>query len=187
VQLIKQAKRSGVPVTAEVTPHHLTMEDSLIESFDSNLKVNPPLRTKKDIGALRTALKDGTIDCIATDHAPHNEIDKEVEYDQAPPGMIGLETAFALLNTRLVRTGELELIELIRLMTSGPADVLGLPGGRMRKGEQADLVLIDTERNWTVEKARIRSKSKNTPLLGTELTGLVQGVFLEGKWLNVVP
>jgi len=187
VQLIKQAKRSGVPVTAEVTPHHLTMEDTLIESFDSNLKVNPPLRTKKDIAALRAALKDGTIDCIATDHAPHNEIDKEVEFDQAPPGMIGLETAFALLNTRLVQTGELELVELIRLMTSGSADVLGLPGGRMKEGEPADLVLIDTERNWTVEKGLIRSKSKNTPLLGAELTGLVQGVFLEGKWLNVVP
>lgn len=186
VQLIKQAKRSGVPVTAEVTPHHLTMEDALIESFDSSLKVNPPLRTKKDISALMAAIRDGTIDCIATDHAPHNEIDKEVEFDQAPPGMIGLETAFALLNTRLVQTGELELIELIRLMTSGPAEVLGLPGGRMKEGEPADLVLIDTERNWTVEKSRIRSKSKNTPLLGAELTGLVQGVFLEGKWLNVV-
>ena len=187
VQLIKQAKRNGVPVTAEVTPHHLTMEDNLIESYDSNLKVNPPLRTKKDIGHLLTALKDGSIDCIATDHAPHNEIDKEVEFDQAPPGMIGLETAFALLNTRLVRTGELELIELIRLMTSGPADVLGLPGGRLKAGEPADLVLIDTERSWTVEKAGIRSRSKNTPLIGEELTGLVQGVFLEGKWLDVVP
>jgi dihydroorotase len=101
--------------------------------------------------------------------------------------MIGLETAFALLNTRLVLTGELELIELIRLMTSGPAGVLGLPGGRMREGEPADLVLIDTDRSWTVEKPRIRSKSKNTPLIGAELTGSVMGVFLEGKWLNVVP
>jgi len=187
VQLIKKAKRSGVPVTAEATPHHLTMEDARIESFDSNLKVNPPLRTRKDISALVAALKDGTIDCIATDHAPHNEIDKEVEFDQAPPGMIGLETAFALLNTRLVMTGELELIDLIRLMTSGPAGVLGLPGGRMIEGVPADLVLIDTERSWTVEKARIRSRSRNTPLIGEELTGLVLGVFLEGKWLNVVP
>ncbi len=186
MQLIKQAKRSGVPVTAEVTPHHLTMEDAAIESFDTSLKVNPPLRAKKDISSLRAAIKDGTIDCIATDHAPHNEIDKEVEFDLAPPGMIGLETAFALLNTRLVMTGALELIELIRLMTVGPAEVLGLPGGRMKQGEPADLVLIDTERSWTVEKSRIRSKSKNTPLLGTELTGLVQGVFLEGKWSNVV-
>ena len=186
VQLIKQAKRGGVPVTAEAAPHHLTMEDALIEGFDSNLKVNPPLRTRKDIGALVAALKDGTIDCIATDHAPHNGIDKEVEFDQAPPGMIGLETAFALLNTRLVLTGDLELIGLIRLLTSGPAGVLGLPGGRMKEGEPADLVLIDTERKWVVEKARIRSKSKNTPLIGVELTGMVLGVFLEGKWLNVV-
>lgn len=186
VQLIKQAKRSGVPVTAEVTPHHLTMEDAAIESFDTSLKVKPPLRTKQDISALRAAIKDGTIDCIATDHAPHNEIDKEVEFDLAPPGMIGLETAFALLNTHLVRTGELELIELIRLMTVGPAEVLGLPGGRMKEGVPADLALIDTERSWTVDKSRIRSKSRNTPLLGEELSGLVLGVFLEGKWLNVV-
>ena len=186
VQLIKQAKRSGVPVTAEVTPHHLTMEDEAVESFDTSLKVKPPLRAKKDIGVLRAAIKEGTIDCIATDHAPHNEIDKEVEFDLAPSGMIGLETAFALLHTRLVLKGELDLIDLIRLMTSGPADVLGLPGGRMKEGEPADLVLIDTERIWTVEKSGIRSRSKNTPLLGAELTGRVEGVFLEGKWLDVV-
>jgi dihydroorotase len=185
--IIKQAKKSGIAVTAEVTPHHLTMDDILLESYDSNLKVNPPLREKRDISALCAALKDGTIDCIATDHAPHNEIDKQVEFDQAPPGMIGLETAFALLHTNLVREGELELGELIRLMTVGPAEVLGLPGGRLKQGAPADLVIIDPEERWIVEKNRIRSKSKNTPLLGTELIGRVQGVFLEGKWLNVVP
>jgi dihydroorotase len=187
VGIIKQAKRSGAAVTAEVTPHHLTMDDMLLESYDSNLKVNPPLREKRDISALCAALKDGTLDCIATDHAPHNEIDKQVEFDQAPPGMIGLETAFALLNTKLVRTGELELGELIKLMTVGPAEVLGLPGGRLKQGVPADLVIIDPEERWVVEKSRIRSRSKNTPLLGAELIGRVQGVFLEGRWLNVVP
>jgi dihydroorotase len=187
VNIVKQAKRSGIAVTAEVTPHHLTMDDMLLAGYDANLKVNPPLREKRDISALRAALKDGTIDCIATDHAPHNEIDKQVEFDQAPPGMIGLETAFALLNTRLVRTGELELGELIRLMTVRPAAVLGLPGGRLKQGAPADLVLIDPEEKWVVEKSSIRSRSKNTPLIGAELIGRVQGVFLEGRWQNVVP
>ncbi len=187
VALVKQAKKSGVPVTAEVTPHHLTMDDTMLESFDTSLKTNPPLRGKKDIETLRAALEDGTIDCIATDHAPHNVIDKEVEFDFAPPGMIGLETAFALLNTRLVQSGTIELIDLIRLMTSNPAGVLGLPGGRMQKGEKADLVLLDPDVKWVVEAANLRSKSRNTPLVGTELTGRPIGVFLEGKWINVVP
>ncbi len=187
VALVKQAKKSGVPVTAEATPHHLTMDDTMLESFDTSLKTNPPLRGKKDIETLRAALEDGTIDCIATDHAPHNVIDKEVEFDLAPPGMIGLETAFALLNTRLVQSGTIELIDLIRLMTSNPAGVLGLPGGRMQKGEKADLVLLDPDVKWIVEAANLRSKSRNTPLVGTELTGRPIGVFLEGKWINVVP
>ncbi|MCK4350849.1 MAG: dihydroorotase [Candidatus Krumholzibacteria bacterium] len=187
VELVKQAKKSGIPVTAEVTPHHLTMEDTLLESFDTSLKTNPPLRGREDIEALRAGLEDGTIDCIATDHAPHNVIDKEVEFDLAPPGMIGLETAFALLNTRLVQTSAIGLIDLIRLMTSNPARVLGLPGGRMVKGEKADLVLLDPEAKWAVEAESLRSKSRNTPLVGTELAGRVKGVFLEGKWINVVP
>ncbi len=187
VGLVKQAKKSGIPVTAEATPHHLTMEDTLLESYDTSLKTNPPLRGRKDVEALRAALADGTIDCIATDHAPHNVIDKEVEFDLAPPGMIGLETAFALLNTRLVQTGTIELIDLIKLMTSNPAGVLGLPGGRMLKGEKADLVLLDPEAKWVVEAGNLRSKSRNTPLVGTELTGRAIGVFLEGKWINVVP
>ncbi len=187
VDLVKRAKKSSIPVTAEVTPHHLTMEDTLLESYDTSLKTNPPLRGRKDIDALCAGLGDGTIDCIATDHAPHNVIDKEVEFDLAPPGMIGLETAFALLNTRLVQTGTIELIDLIRLLTSNPARVLGLPGGRIVKGEKADLALLDPEAKWVVEAGNLRSKSRNTPLVGTELTGRVEGVFLEGKWINVVP
>jgi dihydroorotase len=186
VALVKQAKKAGVAVTAEATPHHLTMDDTLLESFDTSLKTNPPLRGKKDVEALRQGCADGTIDCISTDHAPHSVIDKEVEFDLAPPGMIGLETAFALLNTRLVRTGAIELVDLIRLMTSNPAGVLGIPGGRMAKGESADLVLLDPEAAWVVEPGSLRSKSRNTPLLGTELVGRIIGVFLEGKWVNVV-
>ena len=186
VDLIKKAKKRGVVVTAEATPHHLTLDDSMLEDYNRNLKVNPPLRGKKDIAALRAALRDGTIDCIATDHAPHSAIDKQVEFDIAPPGMIGLETSFAQLNTELVGKGELELIDLIRLMTNRPADVLGLPGGKMAEGEPADLVLIDTNERWTPERENLKSKSFNSPLLGKELTGRVQGVFLEGKWLSAI-
>jgi dihydroorotase len=113
-------------------------------------------------------------------------IDKQVEFNFAPPGMIGLETCFAQLNTELVGKGELELIDLIRLMTSGPADVLGLPGGKLEQGEPADLVLIDLNERWTPEKENLRSKSSNSPILGKELTGRVQGVFLEGKWLSAI-
>ena len=186
VDLIRKAKKKGVAVTAEATPHHLTLDESMLEDYDRNLKVNPPLRGKKDVAALRTALRDGTIDCISTDHAPHTDIDKQVEFDLAPPGMIGLETSFAQLNTRLVGKGELELIDLIRLMTSGPADVLGLPGGKMEVGEPADLVLIDPNERWTPERENLKSKSYNSPLLGKVLTGRVQGVFLEGKWLSAI-
>jgi len=186
VNLIERAKKRGVPVTAEVTPHHLTMDDTLLETYDSNLKVNPPLRNKKDVEVLRAALQDGTIDCIASDHAPHNEIDKQVEFDKAPSGMIGLETAFSLLNTELVSKGLLDLIDLIRLMTIEPARVLGILGGVLKKGEMANLVLLDPKEEWVVEKQLIRSKSKNTPLLGRKLVGRVQGVFLEGKWQSAI-
>ncbi|RLC76001.1 MAG: dihydroorotase, partial [Chloroflexi bacterium] len=186
VDLIRKAKTKGVVVTAEATPHHLTLDETMLEDYDRNLKVNPPLRGKKDIAALRAALRDGTIDCIATDHAPHTAIDKQVEFNFAPPGMIGLETCFAQLNTELVAKGELELIDLIRLLTSGPADVLGLPGGKMAVGEPADLVMIDLNERWTPERENLKSKSFNSPLLGKELTGRVQGVFIEGKWLSSV-
>ena len=186
VDLIRKAKKKGVVVTAEVTPHHLTLDETMLEDYDRNLKVNPPLRGRKDITALRAALRDGTIDCIATDHAPHSAIDKQVEFNFAPPGMIGLETCFAQINTELVNKGDLELIDLVRLMTSGPADVLGLPGGKMEQGEPADLVLIDLNERWTPEKEMLKSKSSNSPILGRELTGRVQGVFIEGKWLSAI-
>jgi len=186
VELIRRAKKKGAPVTAEATPHHLTLDDSLLDGYSTNLKVNPPLRSRKDLDALRAGLRDGTIDCIATDHAPHTEIDKEVEFDEAPAGMIGLETAFAQLHTELVATGELDLVTLVRLMTARPASVIGIPGGRIRKDEAADLVLLDPDESWTFEKKLIRSRSKNTPLIGKKFTGRVQGVFLEGKWQSAI-
>ncbi len=186
VKLVRSAKKRGVRVTAEVTPHHLTLDDSMIESFDTSLKVNPPLREKKDIKALREALADGTIDCIATDHAPHNQVDKQVEFDLAPPGMIGLGAAFAHLHTELVVKGKMKLEELIFLMTSKPAGVLGLEAGYLRAGGPADLALIDPDEEWTYGREHIRSKSINTPLLGSEFKGKVQGIFLAGKWSSSV-
>lgn len=186
VELLRRAKRKGLRITAEATPHHLTLDDSLLESYDTNLKVNPPLRSSEDIEALRDGLRDGTIDCIATDHAPHTEIEKEVEFDEAPPGMIGLETAFAHLHTELVKKGHLELLDLVRLLTSGPAAVLGLPGGCLKKDSPADLVLIDPEERWTLESSLLRSRSKNTPLLGRTFVGRVQGIFIEGKWRSAI-
>ncbi|MBN1163849.1 MAG: dihydroorotase [Candidatus Krumholzibacteriota bacterium] len=186
VELIKKAKRKGVPVTAEASPHHLTLDDTMLETYDRNLKVNPPLRDKKDIEALRSGLREGTIDCIATDHAPHTEIDKQVEFDFAPPGIMGLETAFAQLNTELVDGVEFSLVDLIRLLTIKPAQTLSLPGGKLARGEPADLVLIDPDEEWVLEKAALRSKSSNTPLLGKKFRGRVQGVFLEGKWESAI-
>jgi dihydroorotase len=186
VELIRRAKKKGASVTAEATPHHLTLDDRLLESYNTSLKVNPPLRSVRDVEALRAGILDGTIDCVATDHAPHNEIDKDVEFDVAPAGMIGLETAFAQLHTHLAAKGVIDLLGLIRLMTAKPASALGLPGGLIKNDAPADLVLIDPEEKWTFEKKHIRSRSKNTPLLGAAFIGRVQGVFLEGKWQSAI-
>jgi dihydroorotase len=186
VDLIRRAKKRGVRVTAEAPPHHLTLDAWLLESYDTNLKVQPPLRGRKDIEALRAGLLDGTIDCVATDHAPHTEIDKDVEFDEAPPGMIGLETAFAHLHTALVKTGAVDLLDLVRFLTARPAEALELPGGCLKKDAPADLVLIDPEEEWTLDRALIRSRSRNTPLVGTAFPGRVQGIFLEGKWRSAI-
>jgi dihydroorotase len=186
VELVRRAKKKGARITAEATPHHLTLDDRLLDGYDTNYKVNPPLRGVKDVEALRAGLLDGTIDCVATDHAPHSEIDKDVEFDEAPAGMIGLETAFAQLHTELVAKGVIDLLDLVKLMTVRPAAALALPGGRIAREAPADLVLLDPAEEWTFEKRLIRSRSKNTPLVGVRFTGRVQGVFLEGKWQSAV-
>jgi dihydroorotase len=186
VELVKKARKAGVPVTAEVTPHHLTMDDSMLQGYDRNLKVRPPLRSRNDIKALLEGLNSGVIDCVATDHAPHNEIDKQVEFDLAPSGMIGLQTAFSYLYTELVESGRLELPLLVKALTSGPASVLGLPGGVLDEGAPADLAVIDLEEEWTYDRSVNRSISCNSPLLGRKLRSRVQGVFLGGKWKRMV-
>jgi dihydroorotase len=170
VRLLRDAKRRGLPVSGEVTPHHLTLTEEAVVGRDTSTRVNPPLRGEDDREALWEALRDGTIDCIATDHAPHSPAEKDVAFDRAAPGMVGLETALAL-GLRLVRAGAITLPRLIEAMTAAPARVLGLAGGSLAPGVPADLTVIDLDRAWTVTAEGLRSRSKNTPFLGWELRG----------------
>jgi dihydroorotase len=170
VRLVRDARRRGLPVTAEVTPHHFTLTDEAISSGDPSTRVNPPLRTADDRDALWEGLVDGTLDCIATDHAPHAPAEKDGGLQRAAPGLVGLETALAL-GLRLVGAGVLSLERLIAAMTIGPARAFGLPGGTLAPGAPADVVVIDPDRVWTVVPAALHSKSKNTPFAGWELRG----------------
>jgi dihydroorotase len=170
-ELIRRAKEQGIRVTAEVTPHHLTLTDHACETYDTHAKMNPPLREAADIAALRQALKEGVIDCIASDHAPHAYDAKEAAFDDAPFGIIGLETAFGVAHTELVLNGVLTLPDLIARMSSAPAAIFRLPGGTLEPGAVADVVVLDTTTRWTVQPAALLSKSRNTPFAGRALTG----------------
>jgi dihydroorotase len=171
VRLVRDARARGVRVTAEVTPHHLLLTDEAVRSWDSNTKMAPPLRTKRDTEALVEALADGTIDCVATDHAPHAVADKEGEFDRAANGIVGLETAFTLLHDRLVRPGVLPLTTLVARLSRNPARLLNLPGGSLTAGAAADVTIIDPEATVTIDPARFASKSRNTPFGGWTATG----------------
>lgn len=181
VNLIREAKRKGVKITCEATPHHFTLTDEIIKTFDTNAKVNPPLRTKKDLDALKKGLKDGTIDCIATDHAPHSIEEKDVEFDAAPFGMVGLETALGLVITELIEKKVLSWIEAIDKMTLNPAKILKLNAGQIKVGMPADLTVIDPEASWVVEPKEFRSKSKNSPFGGRKLKGKAFLTIVDGK------
>jgi dihydroorotase len=186
VRLIREAKARGVRVTAEVTPHHLTLTDESIEGFDPNFKVNPPLRAAEDVEALLEGLRDGTIDCIATDHAPHAPAEKLVPFDLAPFGVIGLETLLGVVLTRLVWQLGWPLGKVLSWLTDRPARTLGLPGGTLRVGAPADVVLIDLEREWRVDPDRFASKSKNTPFAGWILRGKAVATIVDGRvvWMD---
>ncbi|HEV8324895.1 MAG TPA: dihydroorotase [Myxococcota bacterium] len=170
VALLREAKRRGLPVTAEASPHHLTLTDEACLSYDTATKVNPPLRAAADVEALRAALADGTIDAVATDHAPHTGLEKDVEYDLAAFGMIGLETAVPLV-WALVRAGGLAQAAAVERLTRGPARCFGLTGGTLAPGTAADVTCLDPERRWTCRPEALRSKSRNTPFAGWELQG----------------
>jgi dihydroorotase len=171
VRLVREARARGVRVTAEVTPHHLLLTDEAVRSWDPNLRMAPPLRTKRDTDALLEALADGTIDCIATDHAPHELSEKEGEFSTAANGVVGLETAVPLLLDLLVRPGRLDLATLVARLTSGPAGLLRLPGGSLAPGAPADITVLDLERSWRVDPATFASKSRNTPFAGARGLG----------------
>lgn len=171
VSMLAQAKEKGIPVTAEVTPHHLILTHEVLRTYDTNTKVNPPLRTEEDRQALLQALRQGLIDIIATDHAPHASHEKRVDFNQAPFGISGLETALPLVVTYLVKPGYLSWMEAIARMSTNPAQIFGLPGGNLRVGSPADLVVIDPETVKEVRPEDFASKGKNNPFIGQKLSG----------------
>ena len=181
VEMVRKAKREGLKVTAEVTPHHLTLTDAAVKTYDTNTKVNPPLREESDIKALIEGLKDGVIDCIATDHAPHTIEDKVIEYHFAANGISGFETALPVLWTYLVDSGKLTAAELIRAMSYAPSQVMNLPGGSLAPGEVADIVVIDPLLEKVVDKSKFYSKGKNTPYEGQVLKGWPVFTIVNGK------
>lgn len=182
VEAVRQAKREGVNVTTEACPHHFVLTDEEIgKEFNTNLKVNPPIRTREDRQAVIEGLVDGTIDCIASDHAPHAEEEKDCEFDQAPSGMIGLETTLGLVKTYLIDKGYLDWGDAIRKMTANPARIFGLQGGTLAEGAVADITIIDPDKKWTVRAEKFRSRSKNSPFVGLKLSGQVYRTILGGK------
>jgi dihydroorotase len=176
VRLIREAKALGVRVTAETCPHYLVLTDEAVRAFDTNAKMNPPLRTEDDQDALWAGLKDGTIDAVATDHAPHSINEKDAEFDVAPFGVLGLETAVGLLLARGVHAKRLTLADLVRVFSFAPRAILNLPDARIEEGAEANLTLLRSEAEWTVDKDRFFSKSRNTPFHGWILRGASAGV-----------
>jgi len=183
LDLVREARARGLSVTCEVTPHHLTLTDEEIarSSFSTNFKMNPPLREPADCDALAAGLEDGTVDAIATDHAPHHEDEKALDFETAPFGVVGLETAAAVVYDRLVRTGRLSLARFAEVFSAGPAKALGLPGGTLAPGSPANLTLFDPERPWRVDASRFESLSRNTPFAGWDLTGAPAATIVEGR------
>ena len=180
VELIRRAREQGIHVTAEVTQHHLTLTDEATLGYDTNTKVAPPLRSAADMHACRRALADGTLDAVATDHAPHAVHEKEVEFTAAPPGLIGLETALAVV-LDLVRAGEIAPLELVRRLSSNPARILRRPGGSLAPGAVADVVMVDPELRWTYDPAKGWSKSRNSPWAGRTLQGRAVATWVDGR------
>jgi dihydroorotase len=180
VELLREAKAKGLPVTAETAPHYICLEDKDLETYNTSLKINPPLRSAEDREAIIEGLKDGTLDCIASDHAPHAEQEKQVEFEYAPPGSIGLETTLSVVVTHLVNPGHMSLPEALALITHRPADAMGIRAGRIKAGEAADLALFDPKEEWVVEKGDFHSKSKNSAFIGVSLHGRVKHTILDG-------
>ena len=181
VQLIRWGKDQNIRVTAEVCPHHLSLTEDAVGNYDTNAKMNPPLRSADDVAALQGAVRDGTIDVIATDHAPHHYDAKEREFADAPNGIVGFETALAVNITWLVKPGIVDLPTLIERMSCAPARIFHLPGGTLRRGSTADVTVFDPQTEWEVKAAKLRTKGRNTPYQGMSLTGRVHYTIVDGK------
>ncbi len=183
VKLVRKAKAEGVKVTAEVCPHHFTLIDEAILEYGTNAKMNPPLRTKEDVEEILLGIKDGTIDAICTDHAPHSEDEKKLPLDKAPFGIVGLETSVGLTYTNLVEKGIISLDEMVMKMSVNPRRILGLPDIKITEGEKANLTILDLKEEWVVDSSKFHSKSKNTPYNGWKLKGKAIGIVNNYKHL----
>ena len=181
VRLIRNAKAAGVKVTAETCPHYFAVTDDIIRTFDTNTKVNPPIREEIDKQAVLEGLKDGTLDCIVTDHAPHHLNDKNVEYNLAAFGISGIETSFGFAITYLYKAGVLSLPEIAERMSAAPARILNLDGGEIKEGGVADLTIADLDESWVVDPAKFASKGKNSPFGGYQLDGVVKYTIVDGE------
>lgn len=181
VELVRRAKEKGLAVTSEVTPHHLALTDAAVVGFDTNTKMNPPLRSEEDRAALIEGVRDGTIDAIATDHAPHHSDEKMLEYDRAPSGVVGLETALGVVLTVLHHSAGVPLSRIVEMLTINPAKAFSLPAGRLAVGSAADVTIFDPQREWTVDPRSFKSKSRNTPFGGWQLRGRVTETLVTGQ------
>ncbi|HIC63298.1 MAG TPA: dihydroorotase [Gemmatimonadetes bacterium] len=181
VDAIRQAKARGVRVTAEASPHHLVLTEEAVEGYRTEAKMNPPLRTAKDVAAVRAGLADGSLDVIATDHAPHHYDEKESAFEDAPNGLVGLETAVGIIMTDIVSEGVIDIATMIDRMSCGPARAFGLPGGTLSEGALGDVTVIDPDLSWTVDPNAFRSKSRNTPFTGRELKGASNRTIVGGR------
>jgi len=180
VELIRWGKDRGINVTAEVCPHHLSLTEESVRGYDTDAKMNPPLRTAADVEALQEAVKDGTIDLIATDHAPHHYDEKEREFADAPNGIVGLETALAVVVTNLVEKGGLSFSDLVERMSCSPARLFNLPGGSLGQGSVADVTVFDPAAKWKVDPSTFLSKGRNSPYAGMTLTGRAACTIVDG-------
>lgn len=181
VDVVRAFKAIGAPVTAEAGPHHFGLTDEAVRGYNTNAKMNPPLRTREDCEAIIAGFEDGTIDCIATDHAPHAAREKDREFDAAPFGIIGLETSLPISLSVLVERGPLDLAELVGLMSTRPAQVLGLDVGTLQVGARADVCAFDPDESWTVSSDTLKSKSKNTPWMGQTMNGRAKALWVDGS------
>jgi dihydroorotase len=181
VELVRRAKRDGQDITAEATPHHLLLTDESCRGYNTNFKMNPPLRTAADVSACIQGIKDGTIDCLATDHAPHLAEEKELEFQSAPFGINSLECALALYIKALIDPGHVDWMKLIELMSTRPAQIVSLERGSLKQGMPADVTIIDPELNWTIDPEQFKSNSRNCPFAGWQVKGRATHTIVGGS------